>query len=82
MLHWFLHITLCGWTMPTNLAIDDELLKEALRVGGFKTKRQTVNTALSEFIARHKQREILELFGKVDFDPAFDYKRERRARGR
>lgn len=66
--------------MPTNLAIDDSLLVEALRVGGFRTKKETVNSALSEFIARRKQREIVGLFGKLDFDARYDYKRERRAR--
>ena len=66
--------------MPTNLAIDDNLLKEAVLTGGFRTKREAVNTALREFVQRRKQLEILELFGKVDLDPRYDYKRARRAR--
>ena len=37
--------------MATNLGIDDKLLAEALKVGGQKTKKATVNLALSEFIS-------------------------------
>ena len=66
--------------MATNLAIDNELLNEALEVGGLKTKKATVNEALREFIQRRKQLEILNLFGKVDFDPKYDYKQQRRRR--
>lgn len=64
--------------MATNLAIDDRLLEEALRVGGHRTKKDTVTEALEEYIQRRKQARILELFGKVDFDPRYDYKRQRR----
>jgi Arc/MetJ family transcription regulator len=66
--------------MPTNLAINDHLLTEAQRIGRHRTKRETVDAALAEYIARRKQRRILALFGKIDYDPAFDYKRERRAK--
>lgn len=66
--------------MPTNLAIDDRLLAQALTVGGYKTKRQTVNEALREFIQRRKRVELLKLVGTVEYDQRFDYKRERRAR--
>lgn len=66
--------------MPTNLAIDDQLLGEALAVGGYRTKRETVNEALREFIQRRKRLELRKLVGKVEYHPAYDYKRERRAR--
>jgi Arc/MetJ family transcription regulator len=66
--------------MPTNLAIDDQLLEEALKMGGFKTKRETVNEALREFIQRRQRLELVKLFGKVDIDPRYDFKKERRAR--
>jgi len=32
--------------MPTRPAMDDDLLREAVRVGGRRTKRETVNEAL------------------------------------
>jgi len=40
--------------MTTNLAIDDDLINEALTLGHFKTKEDTVVTALKEFINRRK----------------------------
>ena len=66
--------------MPTNLAIDDQLLLEALAIGGHRTKRETVNEALREFIRRRQRLELAKLVGKVDYDPRYDYKKERRAR--
>lgn len=63
--------------MPTNLAIDEMLLSEAQKAGGLKTKKATVNQALREFIQKRKQLETLKLFGQVDFDPDYDYKKGR-----
>jgi hypothetical protein len=63
--------------MASNLAIDDKLLHEALEISGLKTKKDTVNLALKEFIDRHKQLEILSIFGKMDPDPDYDYKKGR-----
>lgn len=64
--------------MPTNLAIDDRLLEEARRIGGQRTKRATVTQALNEYIQRRKQQRIVELFGKLDVDPSYDQKKQRR----
>ena len=66
--------------MPTNLAIDDRLLEKARRAGKHRTKRATVNEALEEYVARRKRLRLLELFGTIDFDPRYNYKRERRRR--
>jgi len=66
--------------MPTNLAIDDELLNQARTVGGYTTKRETVNEALREFIQRRRRLELLKLVGRVEYDKRYDYKQERRAR--
>jgi Arc/MetJ family transcription regulator len=63
--------------MPTNLNIDDHLLNEAVRLSGKSTKRETVNAALAEYVSRRKQRRILDLFGKLEWDGAYDYKKER-----
>ena len=63
--------------MATNLAIDDKLLQDALEISGLKTKKDTVNLALKEFVDRHKQIEILNIFGKMDPDPDYDYKKGR-----
>ena len=48
-----------------------------MAVSGQKTKKAAVTKALEEFIARREQREILDLFGKLDWDPDYDYKTER-----
>jgi Arc/MetJ family transcription regulator len=66
--------------MPTNLAIDEKLLKEALKVGGHKTKKNTVNEALREYIMKRKQKDILSLFAKIDMEPTYDYKKARKDR--
>ena len=60
--------------MATNLAIDPKLLEDAQKAGNLKTKKDTVNEALREFIQRRKQAEILKLFGTVDFAPDYDHK--------
>lgn len=64
--------------MPTNLNIDDKLLNEAKRIGKHKTKKDTVNTALAEYVRLRKQMNVISLFGTIDYDPSYDYKRERR----
>jgi Arc/MetJ family transcription regulator len=66
--------------MLTNLAIDDQLLEQARTVGGYRTKRETVNEALREFIERRQRLEPVKLFGTVEYDRKYDYKRERRTR--
>jgi Arc/MetJ family transcription regulator len=63
--------------MATNLAIDDDLIDEARRVGKHSTKREAVTVALQEYVARRKQLAILDLFGTIDFDASYDYRRSR-----
>ena len=63
--------------MATNLDLDQELLNRALEVSGESTKKAAVTLALEEFIARREQRKILEIFQSLDWDPGYDYKRER-----
>jgi Arc/MetJ family transcription regulator len=63
--------------MATNLSLDPELLEKALEVSGEKTKKAAVTKALKEFIARREQRRILELFGTLEWDEKFNYKKER-----
>lgn len=63
--------------MATNLAIDDRLIEEARKVGGHRTKKAAVTEALEEYIRRRKQSRILKLFGTIDFEPDYDYKKQR-----
>ena len=64
--------------MPTNLAIDDRLILEAQKLGRHRTKKETVTVALDEYIQRLKQQLIVPLFGTIDYDSEYDYKRARR----
>lgn len=63
--------------MATNLSIDPDLLDEALQVSGERTKKAAVTKALQEFIARRRQKRLLELVGKLEWDGTFGYKAER-----
>jgi Arc/MetJ family transcription regulator len=63
--------------MATNLAIDPKLIDRVLKASGEKTKKAAVTKALEEFLARRDQRRILELFGKLEWDPTYNYKKER-----
>ena len=60
--------------MATNLSIDPELIEQARKVSGERTKKAAVTKALQEFIARRQQENILELFGKLEWDADYDYK--------
>jgi Arc/MetJ family transcription regulator len=66
--------------MATNLAIDDNLLEEARIVGKHATKKAVVNEALTEYVQRRKQAEIIDLFHKVEYDSDYDYKVQRNKR--
>jgi hypothetical protein len=66
--------------MPINLAIEDRLIEVARKLGKHRTKKEAVTAALYEYINRRKRQEILSLFGKIDYDPAYHYQRERKAK--
>ena len=66
--------------MATNLSLDPKLIDRAVEVSGERTKKAAVTRALEEFIARREQKRLLELMGKLDWDPSFDYKAERSRR--
>ena len=66
--------------MPTNLAIDDQLIEKAREVSGLKTKKAVVTQALMEYIQKRQQSKVLALFGTVDYDPAYDYKAQRKVK--
>ena len=57
-----------------HVAIDPDLLERAVAVSGERTKTATVKRALEEFIARRQQGKLVELFGKLEWDPEYDYK--------
>ena len=61
--------------MRTNIEIDDEVLEEARRLTGLSTKRETVDYALRELVARQRRGDILSLRGKVLWDGDLDESR-------
>lgn len=63
--------------MSTNLALDDSLINKVQKIGGFKTKKEAVTNALQEYVNRQQQLKILDIFGKVDMDPSYNYKNHR-----
>jgi Arc/MetJ family transcription regulator len=64
--------------MATNLQIDDKLILKAVRLGGHRTKKEAVSKALAEYVHQLEQEKILSMFGTVDYDPEYDYKKQRR----
>src|SRR5258708_11808978 len=68
--------------VATNLTIDEKLIEEARKLGHHRIRKETVTAALKEYIKRRRQHAILSLFGSIDYDRNYDYKRERAARKR
>ena len=66
--------------MATNRSIDPKLIDSALNLSGEKTKRAAVTRALEEFIARRRQKRVLDLLGQLEWDKDYDYKAERTRR--
>jgi len=73
------HKVLCeALCMATNLDIDQTLLREAVTVGRHRSKKAAVTEALQEYIARHKQQRIVELFGTVEYSDDYNYRKHRK----
>ena len=64
--------------MATNLSIDPDLIEQVLKLSGERTKKAAVTKALQEFIARRRQKRLLDLVGKLEWDSTYDYKAERK----
>jgi Arc/MetJ family transcription regulator len=63
--------------MATNLALDNDLINQAVKYGKHKTKKEAVNAALKEYVQRHGQIGFLELAGTVEYMDGYDYKKAR-----
>jgi len=53
--------------MRTNIVIDDQLMKDTLRLTGLKTKREVVELGLQTLLRLRQQTAIKELRGKLDW---------------
>ncbi|MDD2235848.1 MAG: type II toxin-antitoxin system VapB family antitoxin [Kiritimatiellae bacterium] len=63
--------------MATNLQLDDRLIARAVKLGGHKTKREAVMSALTDYIHHKEQDKIVHLFGTIDYFSDYDYKKQR-----
>jgi Arc/MetJ family transcription regulator len=66
--------------MATNVEIDPALIQQALLLGGKRTKREVIEEALREYVLRREQQRILSLFGTIEYDEGYDYKKQRARR--
>ena len=60
--------------MITNIDIDEELVAEAMKVSGARTKREVVDRALRDMVARAKRPRFRDFYGIGDIDPDYDPK--------
>ena len=65
------------FVMATNLAISETLLETAYKIGGYRSKKETVNTTLKEFIQRRQSEGLIQMFGQIEYDSDYDYKKMR-----
>jgi len=66
--------------MRTNIVLDDNLVKEALKLSGVKTKKELIHLALKEFVENKRRLNLLDLEGKIEFAEGYDYKKLREAK--
>ena len=64
--------------MTLQVTLDDKLVETARTIGRHPNEVDAVTAALQEYIARRRQERIIGLFGKIDYDPQYDYKSQRR----
>ncbi len=63
--------------MTVDVTLSEKLVEEARQIGRHSTGRAAVTAALIEYVKYRKQVAVLDLAGKIDFDPEYDYKAER-----
>ena len=59
-------IHICGeYLMRTNVVLDDDLIKSALKLSGFKTKKKAIEEGLKLLIQVNRQKTIKDFRGKL-----------------
>ena len=53
--------------MRTNIVIDDDLMRDALKATGAKTKREAVELGLRTLLKLRKQQQIKTLRGRINW---------------
>ena len=69
---------LCGW--PRISILIRRWWRRQWPSEGRRTKKEAVTEALREYIARRRQAQVTRIFGTVEYDPKYDYKKQRRRR--
>jgi Arc/MetJ family transcription regulator len=64
--------------MRTNIVIDDDLMEDALKLTGLKTKKETVELGLKTLIRLKKQEKIRRFRGKLQWEGNLDEMRATR----
>ncbi len=59
--------------MRTNIVIDDEMMQTAMEVSGIRTKKDVVEQAIQEFVARRTRKNLADLRGKIRFADGYDH---------
>lgn len=62
--------------MRTTLEIDAQLMEEAIRLSGKRTKAATVEAALKEYVRLRRKELLLELPGRVRLEEDWQELRE------
>lgn len=63
--------------MRTNIVLDDDLVKEAFKYSGARTKKELIHLALKELVENKQRLNLLDLEGEIEFEADYDYKRLR-----
>ncbi len=64
--------------MRTNVVLDDELIKKALKYGGYKTKKAAIEAGLRLLVQMNSQKRLRSLRGKVKWEGNLDEMRRMR----
>ena len=60
--------------MRTNVVLDGELVREAFRLTGARTKRELIDMALRELVRVCRKKDLMELAGRICLRKVFDHK--------
>ena len=60
--------------MRTNIVLDDVIMAKAQKLAKARTKRETIDTALREYVANHSRKDLRDLVGQIEFWEDYDYK--------
>jgi Arc/MetJ family transcription regulator len=63
--------------MKIELELDDALLAEAMQVSGITDSEELIRVALKGLIAKNQRKSLLDLEGKIQFAPGYEYKQLR-----